>query len=169
MIIANQAMKQFMNSTKCKDLNKISTSFALDFIEICDCILLKENVELSKSFYCIEKIKKVYDDLTNFEASLNEIYVNDFYMKTFQEVPKLFQSIADFSFALAQELSEKLTTCYPNKSFQVILSFDIQPLSNIDDSATLRFVSKHKNEESYIDIQDIDRFDQPVMVIECRG
>jgi len=159
----NQFMEKYVADKGLVRFEELSKLFALELTEIYGCIVLRESINASSQIKSAEDIKRLYHDLTAFEASCNEIYVNHY----FKDTPHTLNSLMEISFALVVTLFERLKRCYPNYAFQIVLSMDIEKTGDgVDDSATIRFTTKRMNESPYINAEEIEEFDQPILVFE---
>jgi hypothetical protein len=170
MFAYNKLMLPFIyhwqNIESCITLSKISPP---ELIELCGCTLLKEFVEKPYSGYSQENIKKSFNDLTGFESSTNEIYTNaELYYDIFHEMPSSFDEVVSYAYSLVYVLIDNLKKRHADKVFQITLSLDIEhgDDDNVGDSATIHFCTLRENEIPWIDINTMEKFAQPVFVLE---
>ena len=109
-----------------------------------DCVLCDPRGDLLDEPINIEWIIKIHGDLTGFEASVNEIVLNE----------NSFSS-AEIS-EMAQFLLKGLRQKYPSRSFCIIISIDNQ-------NAVIRFHTAREEETMWCDM-NLENYNEPVLV-----
>jgi len=169
MIKLNRLMQNYTEDKGIVNLDELLKLFSLEFTCIYDCVVLKSSVDTSVQIESEDDIRKMYHDLTAFEASKNEIYVNHHYFEAYRESPHSFHSIVEISYALVIILSERLKRCYPEKSFQIALSLDISSFADVGDSATIRFTTIREDEAPWFDEQKLEAASQPICLFQIHS
>jgi hypothetical protein len=136
-----------------KELHNISGVVSPIFVEVEDCVLIKDENEDIKELN-MNLITKAYGDKTGFEASNNHIhisqYVDDGYRSPIKEL-KLAMYILD-----AWKI--KLKTDFPEYKFHLILSYDGK-------ESTLRFHKYREDEGFWLIIDDLDGYEEEAILI----
>lgn len=120
-----------------------------EFIDVNGCILLSE--QLAKS----HAKQDDFEDETGFEAFVNHIHFTD---KEFGE--KLVPiELLGLTVKIAEMWQAKLSWNFPNDKFLIILSFD-------ENETTLRFHKIRESQLLWINLEKIEKYEEPIMVIE---
>lgn len=133
------------------NMSKILTP---NFIEVYNCIIIDTNNEIKAENIDFERILLMFHDRTGYEASCNEVRLNDYIdcsdemgvLKTAEIIMKVWE--------------KKLVMEYPQYRFCIILSFS-------EGYAKLRFHMIRENEKSWLK-SDLETYkDEALMVQEC--
>lgn len=115
-------------------------------------LFLIQKIEQLKKNIDFDFILKRFGDRVGYEASRNEIRVNDYIIEG------SFNSIVKLSFKIIEILKYKLKLRYPNDKFCIVFSSD-------KEYVTLRFYKIRENENSWLNEKDLDRYvDEAIMV-----
>ena len=160
MIYKNTKMEKLLKTINFdvvskKELHNISSVVSPIFIEVEDCVLIKDGNEDIKKLN-MNLITKAYGDKTGFETSNNHIhisqYVDDGYKSPIEGL-KLAMYILDV-------WKIKLKTDYPEYKFHLILSYDGK-------ESTLRFHKYRENEGFWLIIDDLDGYkEEAILIVE---
>lgn len=152
-------MEEILNTIKFGKISNRSLSNELDiispiFVEIEDCVLLKNNNQEVNGLN-MNSIYKLYGDKTGFEASHNHVHISQ-YMKNSERSP-----INDFKLALLvlDSWKSKLKVDFPNYNFHLILSFD-------GEESILRFHKYRTNEGSWARTDDLNGYKEEAVMVE---
>lgn len=155
----NQNMKRILKNINNKkeniikiDLNELEKIINPNIIEVHDCVILDLENRIVKQNIDFDFILKRFGDRVGYEASRNEIRVNDYIIEG------SFNSIVRLSFKIIEILKYKLKLRYPNDKFCIVFSSD-------KEYVTLRFYKIRENENSWLNEKDLDRYvDEAIMV-----
>ncbi len=160
MIKTNKNMKKLLEKVKIEkeqliEINpdKLSKIMIPNFKEVYNCVIIDMNNEVKEENINFERILSMFGDRTGYEASCNEIRINDYidYSDEFAVI-QLAEIIMD-------TWKYKLKIEYPKYGFCIILSFS-------EGYATLRCHVVRENESSWLK-DDLDEYkDEAIMVKE---
>ena len=161
LIRTNKNMVDLLEKAKIKneEVIKISTDNLSKIInpkfkEVHDCIIIDVNNEIEVENINFERILSMFRDRTGYEASCNEIRIND-YIDYSDEV-----AVLQLAEIIMDTWKYKLKTDYPQYRFWIILSFS-------EGYVTMRFHVIRENERSWLKA-DLDEYtDEALMVQEC--
>lgn len=160
MIKTNKKMRNLIDkANETKEYIRISTDniskvLNPNFVEVHNCIIIDINDEIKAENIDFERILLMFQDRTGYEASCNEIRINDYIdctdemgvLKTAEVVMKVWE--------------KNLVAEYPQYRFCIILSFS-------EGYATLRFHMIRENEKSWLK-SDLETYkDEALMIREC--
>lgn len=132
--------------------DKLSTIMLPRFKEVYDCIIIDMNNEIKEENINFKRILSMFGDRTGYEASCNEIRINDYidYSDEFAVI-QLAKIIMDtWKYKLKSEFSKY--------RFCIILSFS-------EGYATLRCHSVRENECSWLK-DDIDEYKDSAIIVQ---
>lgn len=160
LISTNKNMIDLLEKAKNKkeEVIKISTDnlykiMSPNFKEVHDCIIIDMNNEIKVENANFKRIISMFRDRTGYEASCNEIRIND-YIDYSDEV-----AVLQLAEIIMDTWKFKLKTEYPQYRFCIILSFS-------EGYATMRFHVIRENESSWLKT-DLDEYkDEAIMVQE---
>lgn len=161
LIRTNKNMIDLLEKAKIKkeEVIKISTDnlskiMSPNFKEVHDCIIVDMNNEIKVENVNLKRILSMFRDRTGYEASCNEIRIND-YIDYSDEV-----AVLQLAEIIMDTWKYKLKTEYPKYKFCIILSFS-------KGYVTMRFHVIRENESSWLKA-DLDEYkDEAIMVQEC--
>lgn len=161
LIRTNKNMISLLEKAKIKkeEVIKISTDnlskiMSPNFKEVHDCIIIDMNNEIKVENVNFKRILSMFRDRTGYEASCNEIRIND-YIDYSDEV-----AVLQLAEIIMDTWKYKLKTEYPQYRFCIILSFS-------QGYVTIRFHVIRENESSWLKA-DLDEYkDEAIMVQEC--
>jgi hypothetical protein len=159
MIIQNKAMKQILATINNKEeaqfnLSDLSNIMYPDFIEVNECILMRQNNRNIKKLD-MDHIYRVFGDKTGFEATDSHVHMMDL-TKEFEKNPMVG---LQFALKLLDTWECKLKREFPEYKFVMILSFD-------GEDSILRFHRDRKEEESWLDISSLDSYENTAILIK---
>lgn len=160
LIRTNKNMIDLLEKAKIKkeEVIKISTDnlskiMSPNFKEVHDCIIIDMNNEIKVENVNFKRILSMFRDRTGYEASCNEIRIND-YIDYSEEV-----AVLQLAEIIMDTWKYKLKTEYPQYGFCIILSFS-------EGYVTMRFHVIRENESSWLKA-DLDEYkDEAIMVQE---
>lgn len=160
MIRANKNMIDLLEKEKIKkeELIKINADnlykiMLPNFKEVHDCIIIDNNSEIKLENVNFKRILSMFRDRTGYEASCNEIRIND-YIDYSDEI-----AVLQLSKIIMDTWKYKLKTKYPQYKFCIIISFS-------NGYVTMRFHVVRENESSWLKA-DLDEYkDEAIMVQE---
>ncbi|MBX4149147.1 hypothetical protein [Paenibacillus lautus] len=123
-----------------------------DFVEVEGCILIKKYTEDNIKIN-IEHIIHQFGDRTGFEASESHVHMIDI-SKTFKKHP--LEGLR-FAKKLLEIWSFKLKIDFPDYEFILILTYH-------DDDTILRLHRLRESEETWININDIEDFEEGIII-----
>lgn len=127
------------------DYTKVSDLVNTEFYEIEGCVLRNKGEKVER--LNIDKILCVYNDRTGYEASFNEVRIND-YIEELHYGPVEGLALA---LRIIEDWENRLKQCFPNYTFHIIVVFD-------DEYTTVRFYKFRNEEGSWIDIDNLDGY-----------
>lgn len=151
MQILNKAMKNKLeSSTVCaKELESNLISQPL-FYESNGFFLIKKNAKDKKEINT-EKIIRLYKDRTGYEASVNECRIEDYFECEKEDELKIAMQLAEI-------WEEELKLQFPAHIFHIIIAND-------EYSTVMRFYMYREEEAIWIDLDNIDSYDDAIAVI----
>ncbi|GKX67000.1 hypothetical protein [Inconstantimicrobium mannanitabidum] len=160
LIRTNKNMIDLLKKAKIKreEVIKISTDnlskiMSPNFKDVHDCIIIDMNNEIKVENVNFKRILSMFRDRTGYEASCNEIRIND-YVDYSDEV-----AVLQLAEIIMDTWKYKLKTEYPQYRFCIILSFS-------EGYVTMRFHVIRENESSWLKT-DLDEYkDEAIMVQE---
>lgn len=159
MKIVNRNMEKILSDIDIKeeniikvDLNKLEKILNPNFIEIHECIILNSHNKIMQKNIDFKLIIKRFGDRVGYEASCNEIRVNDYIIEG------TFNSIVKLSFNIIDILQYKLQSKYPNNEFSIVFSSDKEYI-------TLRFYKIREDEKPWLKEENLDGYvDEAIMI-----
>lgn len=134
------------------DLNEIEKIANLNIIEVHDCVILDLDNRIIKKNIDFDFILKRFEDRVGYEASCNEIRVNDYIIEG------SFNSIVKLSFNVIDILKYKLKSKYPDDKFCIVFS-------SHKEEVTLRFYKIREDEKAWLNEENLDGYiDEAIMV-----
>ncbi|GAA0086292.1 hypothetical protein UT300007_27310 [Clostridium sp. CTA-7] len=160
LIRTNRNMIDLLEKAKIKkeEVIKINTDnlskiMIPNFKGVHDCIIIDMNNEIKIENVNFKRILSMFTDRTGYEASCNEIRIND-YIDYSNEV-----AVLQLAEIIMDTWEYKLKTEYPQYKFCIILSFS-------EGYVTMRFHVVRENESSWLKA-DLDEYkDEAIMVKE---
>lgn len=157
MIKTNKNMKNLLKEMKKEELvkinpDKLSKIMIPNFKEVYDCIIIDMNNEIKEENINFKRILSMFGDRTGYEASCNEIRINDYidYSDEFAVI-QLGQIIMDI-------WKYKLKTEYPKYRFCIILSFN-------EGYVTLRCHVVRENESLWLK-DNLDEYEDDAIIVQ---
>ena len=134
------------------DLNELEKIIDPNIIYVHNCAILDLDNKIIKKNIDFDFIIKRFGDRVGYEASRNEIRVNDYIIEG------TFNSIVKLSFKIINILKYKLKLQYPNNKFCIIFTSD-------KEYVTLRFYKIREDEKPWLNEKDLDGYiDEAIMV-----
>lgn len=125
-----------------------------NFIQVYDCIIIDTNNEIKAENINFKRILSMFQDRTGYEASCNEVRINDYI-----DCPNKM-GILKAAEIVMKVWEKKLVSEYPQYKFCIIFSFN-------EGYATLRFHVLRENEQPWLK-SDLETYkDEALMVQEC--
>lgn len=155
MEISNKKINEIFNkehSIKYHDKSELIDIVWPDFVEVEGCILIKKYIENNTKIN-IEHIIHQFGDRTGFEASESHVHMIDI-SKTFKKHP--LEGLR-FAKKLLEIWSVKLKIDFPEYEFILILTYH-------DDDTILRFHRLRESEETWININNIEDFEEGIII-----
>lgn len=155
MEISNKKINEILNkehSLKYHDKSELIDVVWPDFVEVEGCILIKKYTEDNIKIN-IEHIIYQFGDRTGFEASESHVHMIDI-SKTFKKHP--LEGLR-FAKKLLEIWSIKLKIDFPEYEFILILTYH-------DDDTILRFHRLRESEETWININNIEDFEEGIII-----
>lgn len=128
------------------DSNLLSNPF---FYENNGFYLIKKNSKEIKEIN-VEKIIKIYKDRTGYESSVNECKIEDYFKCEKKEELKI-------AMALSEVWKDELKRKFSDSIFYILVSNDGY-------STTIRFYKYRENEAIWIDLDNINSYDEAIAV-----
>ena len=159
MIKVNKNMEKILKNINVKeeniikiDLNELEKIIDPNIIYVHNCAILDLDNKIIKENIDFDFIIKRFGDRVGYEASRNEIRVNDYIIEG------TFNSIVKLSFKIINILKYKLKLQYPNNKFCIIFISDKKYV-------TLRFYKIREDEKPWLNEKDLDGYiDEAIMV-----
>ncbi|KHD36729.1 hypothetical protein NL50_09405 [Clostridium acetobutylicum] len=160
LIRTNRNMIDLLEKSKIKkeeaikiNIDNLSKIITPNFKKVHDCIIVDIDNEIKVENVNFKKILAMFKDRTGYEASCNEIRIND-YIDYSDEI-----AVLQLGKIIMNTWKYKLKTEYPQYSFSIILSFS-------EGYVTMRFHVIRENESSWLNT-DLDEYkDEAIMVQE---
>lgn len=150
-----QSVNDDFKSTAIISLNNLKEILLPKFAVVDGSILLKldagNNIPQKLD---LEIIKRLYIDKTGYEASRNELRVNDYIKYVKNEV----QVVLSFALQILECWSFKLKNDFPQYKFNLILSCD-------NENVTLRFHRKRNNEVDWLE-KDLEGYGENAVLVK---
>lgn len=161
LIRTNKNMRDLLEKVKIKkeevikiNTNNLSKIMSPNFKEVHDCIINDMDNEIKEENVNFKRILSMFGDRTGYEASCNEIRIND-YIDYSDEI-----AVLQLAEIIMDAWKCKLKIEYPQYRFCIILSFS-------EGYVTMRFHVIRENESSWLKA-DLDEYkDEAIMVQEC--
>ena len=155
-MIVNAKMTALLQEVDKKNVQESHTAKLLDFlwpefININGCIVLAQQLE--KSHVCQEN----FEDATAYEAFVNHVHLND--TELGEELNPL--ELLNIAMKITEIWQQKLARDFSDDKFLIILGFDED-----ENEATLRFHKVRDSQFPWINLEGIDKYAEPIMVIE---
>lgn len=122
------------------------------FKDVHDCIIIDIDNELNVENVNFKRILSMFGDRTGYEASCNEIRIND-YIDCSDEI-----TVLQLSQIIMETWKYKLRAEYPKYKFCIILSFS-------EGYATIRFHVVRENENSWLKA-DLDEYKNEAIMVK---
>lgn len=159
MIKVNKNMEKILKNINVEeeniikiDLNELEKIINPNIIYVHNCAILDLDNKIIKENIDFDFIIKRFGDRVGYEASRNEIRVNDYIIEG------TFNSIVKLSFKIINILKYKLKLQYPNNKFCIIFTSD-------KEYVTLRFYKIREDEKPWLNEKDLDGYiDEAIMV-----
>lgn len=159
MIKVNKNMEKILKNINVEeeniikiDLNELEKIIDPNIIYVHNCAILDLDNKIIKENIDFDFIIKRFGDRVGYEASRNEIRVNDYIIEG------TFNSIVKLSFKIINILKYKLKLQYPNNKFCIIFTSD-------KEYVTLRFYKIREDEKPWLNEKDLDGYiDEAIMV-----
>ncbi|CAH8767604.1 hypothetical protein [Paenibacillus dendritiformis] len=126
-----------------------------NIVEIRGCFILDLEGELNAENINWDMVMKFHKDKTGYEASCNELRVNDY----IKDIDMTKNNILICAFQIMEGWEDQLRKCFPGHKFLIVLSCD-------DQYATLRFYKERPEEKSWLSYNLDEYKDQGIMVKE---
>jgi hypothetical protein len=161
LIRTNKKMMDLLEKVKIKneEVIKISTYnlskiMFPNFKEVHGCIIIDMNNEINVQNVDFKRILSMFKDRTGYEASCNEVRIND-YIDYYDE-----SAVLQLAEIVANTWRYKLKIEYPQNRFCIIISFN-------GSYVTMRFHIIRENESTWLKY-DLDEYrDEAIMIQEC--
>lgn len=131
---------------------KLSKIMLPNFKEVYDCIIIDMNNEIKEENINFKRILSMFGDKTGYEASCNEIRIND-YIDNSDEF-----AIIKLAKIIMESWKYQLIAKYPKNKFCIILSF-------CEGYTTLRCHVIRKNESSWLK-GDLDEYSDEAIIVQ---
>ena len=160
LIRANKKMRDLLEESKIKkeevikiSIDNLSKIMSPNFKEVHNCIINDINNEINVENVNFKRILSMFGDRTGYEASCNEVRIND-YIDYSDEA-----AVLQLAEIIMDTWKYKLKAEYPQYRFCIILSFS-------EGYVTMRFHVIRENESSWLNA-DLDEYkDEAIMVQE---
>ncbi|WP_460263628.1 hypothetical protein [Clostridium sporogenes] len=159
MIRTNKLMERLLENLIERDKNlikvkvgNISTILFPNLIKVHDCIIVDIEKEVTEEDINFKEIISMYGDRTGYEASCNEIRIND-YVDFYDDY-----NILSLSKVIIQAWKYKLKTEYPGYKFLIILAYR-------EGYATLRFHIFREDEGTWL-LNDLNVYKEEAILVE---
>lgn len=159
LIRTNKNMRELLKKTKIKkkqgikiNINNMAKMMVPNFKDVHDCIIIDIDNEINVKNVNFNRILSMFRDRTGYEASCNEIRIND-YIEYSDEIVVL--QLAEI---IMETWKYKLKTEYPQYKFCIILSFS-------DGYVTMRFHVVRENESSWLKA-DLEEYKNEAIMVE---
>ncbi|RRJ65496.1 hypothetical protein EHV15_23190 [Paenibacillus oralis] len=155
MDILSNKMKEIIEKVdlESNDVNFLGLENIVDpnIVEANGCLILDIDHKLNVDKIDWHRVLKFHGDFTGYEASCNELRINDYLPDTTDK-----ESIFRIAYTVMNKWAEKLKKSYPDFQFVIILSYDFE-------YATLRFHTLRQDEASWIS-DDIEHSEQAIFI-----
>lgn len=131
-------------------LNQLLNILNTTIKNVYDCIVIDDNDEIIVDDIIFDKILKIHGDRTVYEASVNELRVNDYINGDKYD----FNNILALGFTILDSWENRLKKEYPDRQFCLIIG-------SIDGNVTLRFHQVSENESKWLS-EDLEGFQDAV-------
>lgn len=130
------------------NLNQLFKLIKPTFKIIHGCLIIDNNDEVEPSKVNLERILKIHGDKTGYEASSNEMRINDFINSETNE----FKNVLAIGFMILDIWSIRLKDSYPNYRFCLIIS-------SHEELVTLRFHQIRDDENNWLS-DDLESYEE---------
>ncbi|WP_268625029.1 hypothetical protein [Paenibacillus alvei] len=138
-----------------KDFSHLEKIINPKIVEVQECFILDLEGELKIENINWERVMKFHKDKTGYEASCNELRINDYVNDT--DITR--EDIIICALQIMDGWENQLRRCFPEHNFLIVLSCD-------DEYATLRFHKERPDENNWLNY-DLEKYkDQAIMVKE---
>ncbi|MGG1221017.1 hypothetical protein ABE236_26675 [Priestia endophytica] len=154
----NKSMKQINKdifdeiNIEAVDISGIENIVTPNIVNINECYILDLENELSSKNINWNRLMKMHGDRTGYEASCNELRINDYV-----DDNKTRDEILIYGLRSLHSWKDKLKRDYPNQKFVLILSVN-------EKFVTLRFHAKREG-ENWLS-SDLERYQESILVEE---
>ena len=158
MLVFNKKMNKILKELndahyiKYTDLSQLVSLTKPDFVEIKGCILKQKEERLDS--LNMDNILRVYFDRTSYEASYNEVRINDYIE---HKSNMAFEGIS-IALELIEIWGKQLKTNFPNYKFHIIISND-------DVYTTIRFYKLRESEVSWIILDNLEVYKEEAILV----
>ncbi len=160
-MIYNNRMKKVLDEKASDTSEVVSLSmkslFELvspQFHPVFDCTIYSNEEPLDVSPDGFERMLSVNGDRTGYEASANEIRLNDYFHS---ETPSLY-SLIDLGFMIISLWTTLLKALFPLFKYTFMLSCDTEYV-------TITFYQNREDEADYL-LEDLEQYDEAIAIIE---
>lgn len=120
--------------------------------EVHNCIIIDMNNEINEENINFKRILSMFKDRTGYEASCNEIRIND-YIEYYNPI-----AVLQFAEIIMDTWRYKLKMDYPQYKFCIILNFS-------EEYVTIRFHIIRENESSWLKA-DLDKYEHEAIMVQ---
>ncbi|MDA1476423.1 hypothetical protein [Bacillus changyiensis] len=141
-----------LNAIKNIDVSQIENIKTPNIVESGECFILDIKNNLDTENINWERVMKFHRDKTGYEASCNELRVNDYIQNTDETTVLLY------AFQTMDGWEKQLKDRFPQHKFILILSYD-------QGYATLRFHKKREDESNWLSA-DLEKYKQQAILVK---
>lgn len=131
-------------------------NYPICFYEFDDCILLGAG-DNGEEPHIFMNFNGSYEDRTGYEALMNHVHISD--IIEFEIMNPLYE--LNVGLRLMKKWKNELSNRFPKFTFILILSYD-------GEGAVVRFHKCHPNEPLWMNIDDIEKFEEGIQVAEVK-
>jgi hypothetical protein len=155
MLRYNKNMEYSLNSIKISHENFLKKIIMIypEFIEKEGFILLQKGIDTDDKLD-VDRILSLYHDKTGFEASYNEIRVEDYFDWC---IEKPLEGLA-IAFKITDIWECKLKSDFPNYKFCIIIGFD-------GNFTTIRFHKYREEEGNWVSLDNLDSYKEESIAV----
>lgn len=133
-------------------LNKLLKLLKPTLKNVHGCLVIDNNNEIESENVNFERILKIHGDKTGYEASVNEVRINDFICGNNIN----FRNVLMLGFDVLDSWSNLLKKEYPQKKFCLMISCQ-------NEFVTLRFHQVREGESRWL-LDDLEKYDSAIAV-----
>lgn len=149
MEAALEELNDIINTVDYYSVSKIANTV---FCEIEGCILRNKGTQIGS--FNIERILRAYNDRTGYEASYNEVRIND-YVEDFKHGP--IEGLA-LALRVMADWKNQLKKCFPNYTLHIVVVYD-------GEFTTLRVYKFREEDGSWIAIDNLDGYNSEAVMV----